>query len=427
MQLEPVKTLRGTVQIPADKSISHRAVMFGALANGTTRIENCLLSADCRSTISCFSQMGISISVDEATNTVLVNGKGLHGLNVPDAVLNTGNSGTTTRLMSGILVGQSFSSTLSGDASLNSRPMKRIMTPLSQMGADIISVNGNDCAPLAISPHPLLGIHYHSPIASAQVKSAVLLAGLYAKGQTSVTEPALSRDHTERMLSAFGATITNEGTTATVIPEPTLTAQDITVPGDISSAAFFLAAGVITPGAELLIENVGINDTRAGILRVCEAMGADVTMENKRLVSGEPVCDLIVKGSTLHGTTIEGEMIPTLIDEIPVIAVMACFASGTTIIRDAADLKAKESDRIATVCAFLSAMGADITATDDGMIIHGTGALHGATVDSYDDHRIAMAVAVASLNAKGTTELNRSSCVNISYPNFYEDLASIRA
>lgn len=416
--------LHGVLTVPGDKSISHRAVMFGALAEGDTTIQGFLKGADCLSTIDCFRRMGIHI--EEAGDTILVHGKGLHGLQAPAGILDVGNSGTTTRLISGILAGQSFSCTLSGDASLNSRPMKRIMTPLSMMGAKLKSKYNNGCAPLEIEGASLHGIHYDSPVASAQVKSCVLLAGLYAGGKTSVTEPALSRDHTERMLRSFGADIRSEGTTCTITPPKVLRGQHITVPGDISSAAFFIAAGLITPGSELLIQNVGINPTRSGILTVCEHMGADITCLNEREEGGEPVADLLVKASSLHGTVIEGDIIPALIDELPVIALLACFARGKTIIRDASELRVKESDRISLVSENLSSMGADVIPTDDGFIINSRSEtpplLHGASISCAMDHRIAMTFAVAGLNAKGETSITDSHCVDVSYPGFFEQL-----
>ena len=421
MKLSNVKHLTGEVSIPGDKSISHRAIMFGSISNGLTEVSNFLEGADCLSTISCFQKMGVSIERDN--DHVLIHGNGLHGLTAPQDILDVGNSGTTTRLISGILAGQSFTSHLNGDASIQTRPMKRIMTPLQMMQADIRSDKGNDCAPLTITGRPLHAIHYDSPVASAQVKSCVLLAGLYADGQTSVTEPVLSRNHTELMLSAFGATISSKETTATIDPDPVLTGQKIEVPGDISSAAYFLAAGLIVPNSEIVIRNVGINPTRDGILRVALAMGGDITRLNERTVSGEPVCDLLVRSSSLHGTTVEGAIIPTLIDEIPAIAILAAYADGTTTIRDAAELKVKESDRIKTITENLIAMGADITPTDDGMIIRGGAPIHGATINSYKDHRIAMSFAVAALAADGETTILDGDCVNISYPGFYDDLA----
>ena len=402
-----------------DKSISHRAVMFGSLAKGTTKITHFLEGADCLSTISCFRKMGIDI--ENNNGEILVHGKGLHGLSVPADILDVGNSGTTTRLISGILAGQNFVSELTGDDSIQSRPMKRIMTPLLSMGADITSIKGNNCVPLRITGHPLKAIHYDSPVASAQVKSCVLLAGMYSDGITSVTEPVLSRNHTEIMLNYFGAQVTSEGTTASIAPEPSLFAREITVPGDISSAAYFIAAGLLVPGSEILLKNVGINPTRDGLLRVCKDMGADITLLNVNM-EGEPTADLLVRTSSLHGTTVGGEIIPTLIDEIPMIAVMAAFAEGTTVIKDAKELKVKESDRILVMAENLSRMGADITPTEDGMIIHGGKPLHGAEIDSYLDHRVAMSFAVAGLLCDGPLSIKGGDCVKISYPEFYEDL-----
>lgn len=411
--------LHGEVTIPGDKSISHRSVMFGSIAKGETEITNFLQGADCLSTISCFRAMGIEIENDG--NRVLVHGKGLHGLTKPNHVLDCGNSGTTTRLISGILSAQNFDVTLTGDASIQKRPMKRIMYPLSLMGADIRSINGNGCAPLAISGRLLHGIHYQSPVASAQVKSAILLAGLYADGETRVTEPYVSRNHSELMLSHFGADVHTEDTTAVIRPVKELYGQKIEVPGDISSAAFFLAAGLLIPDSEILIRNVGINPTRDGILRICKDMGADITLLNEK-TSGEPTADLLVRSSRLHGTVIGGSVIPTLIDELPMIAAMACFADGETIIKDASELKVKESNRIAVMVENLSAMGADVEETEDGMIIRGGKPLHGAVIDSHLDHRIAMTFAITGCMAEGETEILGAECVNISYPGFYDDL-----
>lgn len=419
MEIKKLTNLHGEITVPGDKSISHRAVMFGSLAKGTTRITHFLEGADCLSTISCFRKMGIDI--ENNNGEILVHGKGLRGLSSPTDILDVGNSGTTTRLISGILAGQNFVSELTGDDSIQSRPMKRIMTPLLSMGADITSIKGNNCVPLRIAGHPLKAIHYDSPVASAQVKSCVLLAGMYSDGVTSVTEPVLSRNHTEIMLNYFGAQVTSEGTTASIVPEPSLHAREITVPGDISSAAYFIAAGLLVPGSEILLKNVGINPTRDGLLRVCKDMGADITMLNVNM-DGEPTADLLVRTSSLHGTTVGGEIIPTLIDEIPMIAVMAAFAEGTTIIKDAKELKVKESDRILVMAENLSRMGADITPTDDGMIIHGGKPLHGAVIDSYLDHRIAMSFAIAGLLCDGPLSIKGGDCVKISYPEFYEDL-----
>ena len=420
MIFHKVTSLKGEVTIPGDKSISHRAVMFGSLAEGTTEVTNFLQGADCLSTISCFRKLGIQI--ENTADRILIHGKGLHGLSESSETLDTGNSGTTTRLISGILAGQSFTTFLNGDASIQTRPMKRIMTPLSMMGADITSLNGNNCAPLRICGGHLHGITYQSPVASAQVKSCVLLAGLYADAPTSVTEPVLSRNHTELMLTGFGAKVTSSGTTANIEPEPDLKGMKIEVPGDISSAAYFIAAGLIIPNSEILVKNVGINPTRDGILRVAKEMGGDITILNEKISGGEPTCDLLVRSSSLKGVTVGGEIIPTLIDEIPMIAVMACFAEGTTIIKDAQELKVKESNRIDTVVTNLKAMGAHIEATDDGMIIEGGYPLHGAVIDSHLDHRIAMSFAIGALGADGETTIQGADCVKISYPEFYETL-----
>ena len=422
MEIKKQTRLRGELTVPGDKSISHRAVMFGSLAQGTARITHFLEGADCLSTISCFRKMGVDI--ERNASEILVHGKGLHGLSAPSEILDVGNSGTTTRLISGILAGQSFTSELNGDASIQSRPMKRIMTPLQSMGADIVSIKGNGCAPLRITGKPLQAVHYQSPVASAQVKSCVLLAGMYADGITRVTEPVLSRNHTEIMLNYLGAKVTSQGTTASIEPEPLLKAREIQVPGDISSAAYFIAAGLLTPDSQILLRNVGINPTRDGILKVCRAMGADITLLNVN-EEGEPVADLLIRSSQLHGTTVEGSIIPTLIDEIPMIAVMAAFAEGTTVIRDAAELKVKESDRIAVVTEGLRRMGADIQPTEDGMIIHGGKPLQGAKINSYLDHRIAMSFAVAGTVCDGTMDIVKGDCVNISYPEFYKDLYSL--
>ena len=421
MDFTKVTSLKGTVTIPGDKSISHRAVMFGSLAKGMTEITGFLQGADCLSTISCFSKMGIDI-----TNTgekVIVNGKGLRGLTAPSSTLDVGNSGTTTRLISGILAGQNFTSVLDGDASLRTRPMKRIITPLTEMGATINSNNG--CAPLEIIGSPLKGIDYVSPVASAQIKSCVLLAGLYAENPTSVTEPSLSRNHTELMLKAFGADISTEEFTAKVLPATELFGQQVHVPGDISSAAYFIAAGLIAPNSEILIKNVGLNPTRDGIIKVCRAMGGDITVCDERIQGGEPVGDLLVRSSSLSGTTISGDIIPTLIDELPIIAILAAYAKGRTIIADAAELKVKECNRIDAMVTNLSKMGVDITGTDDGMIIEGGKPLHGAELDTYMDHRIAMSFAIASLNAEGTTTIKDAEIVNVSYPGFFNDLKGL--
>ena len=424
MIFKKTKHLKGEITVPGDKSISHRSIMLGSIASGITEVHGFLNGADCISSMNCFRQMGVDIDYDGSI--VTIHGNGLHGLKAPADTLDVGNSGTTTRLMSGILAAQNFSSRVIGDDSICRRPMKRIITPLAMMGADITSERGNDCAPLIINGRKLKGIHYDSPVASAQVKSCVLLAGLYADGETSVTEPYVSRNHTELMLNAFGGSCTTVGTTATVTSDPVLTGQKIVVPGDISSAAYFLVAGLITGNSEITIKNVGINPTRDGIIDVIKMMGGDMTFANVNADSGEPTADITVKTSSLKGCVIEGDIIPKLIDEIPVIAILACFAEGETVIKDAAELKVKESNRIDVMVNNLSAMGADITGTDDGMIIRGGKPLHSAVIHSKKDHRIAMSFAVAAMCAEGETEILDADCVNISYPDFYRDLENLQ-
>lgn len=424
MIFKKTKHLKGEITVPGDKSISHRSIMLGSIASGITEVHGFLNGADCISSMNCFRQMGVDIDYDGSI--VTIHGNGLHGLKAPADTLDVGNSGTTTRLMSGILAAQNFSSRVIGDDSICRRPMKRIITPLAMMGADITSERGNDCAPLIINGRKLKGIHYDSPVASAQVKSCVLLAGLYADGETSVTEPYVSRNHTELMLNAFGGSCTTLGTTATVTSDPVLTGQKIIVPGDISSAAYFLVAGLIAENSEITIKNVGINPTRDGIIDVIKMMGGDITFANVNADSGEPTADITVKTSSLKGCVIEGDIIPKLIDEIPVIAILACFAEGETVIKDAAELKVKESNRIDVMVNNLSAMGADITGTDDGMIIRGGKPLHSAVIHSKKDHRIAMSFAIAAMCAEGETEILDADCVNISYPDFYRDLENLQ-
>ena len=426
MKFQKAKRLQGEITVPGDKSISHRAVMFGALSEGRTEISNFLQGADCLSTIDCFRRLGMEI--ENQNGIISIQGKGLDGLSAPTGILDAGNSGTTTRLISGILAAQPFTTILTGDASIQKRPMERIIEPLSMMGARIESLNHNGCAPLRINGAPLKGIHYHSKVASAQVKSAILLAGLYAEGETAVTEPILSRNHSELMLQTFGADLRTEGTTAIITPRPRLTGQKIHVPGDISSAAYFIAAGLLVPGSDILIRNVGINPTRSGILKAAKGMSGHISLINENR-NGEPTADLHVTYSPLHGTVIGGDMIPTLIDELPIIAVMAAAAEGTTVIRDAAELKVKESNRIDVMVQNLSAMGCPITGTEDGMIIEGKNPvehpLKGAVIHAHADHRIAMSFAVASLIAEGETTITDSECVSISYPGFYSDLQSL--
>jgi 3-phosphoshikimate 1-carboxyvinyltransferase len=424
MNFTKATKLSGEITVPGDKSISHRTIMLGALAKGTTEVSNFLQGADCLSTIDCFRKMGIDIV--NTSDTVIIKGKGLYGLSKPSQILDVGNSGTTTRIMSGILAAQPFETRLTGDASIQRRPMGRIIEPLSQMGASITSINNNGCAPLLIKGSALKGIHYTSKVASAQVKSSILLAGLFADGETSVTEPYVSRNHTEIMLKYFGGNIQTLENTATVTPNPVLTGQKVMVPGDISSAAYFIAAGLIVPNSEILIKNVGINPTRDGIIQVCTQMGGNITLLNVNDTTGEQTADILVKSSELTGIEIGGSIIPTLIDELPIISVLSCFAKGKTVIKDAAELKVKESNRIDVCVNNLTAMNADAVATEDGMIITGGRTLHGAKLDSKLDHRIAMSFAIAGLMAEGTTTIKDSECVTISYPTFYSDLASLQ-
>ncbi|MCR5011061.1 MAG: 3-phosphoshikimate 1-carboxyvinyltransferase [Lachnospiraceae bacterium] len=418
--------IKGTVNVPGDKSISHRSIMFGALSKGDTHVTNFLMADDCLSTIDCFRKMGISIDV--IPELITVHGKGLHGLTVPSDTLYTGNSGTTTRLISGILAAQDFNVRLTGDASIEKRPMKRIMTPLSMMGADIKSERENGCAPLLINGTKLHGIDYVSPVASAQVKSSILLAGLYAEGTTSVTEPALSRNHTELMLRGFGADVSSEGLCATIQPADELHACDVSVPSDISSAAYFIAAALLVPGSELMIKNVGINPTRAGIVEVVKNMGGRISLENVRTSGGEETADLLVRYSrdVLKGTTISGDIIPTLIDEIPVIAVLAALADGQTVIKDAAELHVKECDRIDAVSTNMKKLGVDITPTEDGMIINGSEHISGGVIESCNDHRIAMSFAIAALAADSDITIINPECVSISWPGFFGMFEELR-
>lgn len=422
--IKPSGKLRGEITVPGDKSISHRSVMLGSIAKGDTRISGFLTGEDCLSTIDCFKKLGIDIEVNGTD--VTVHGKGLKGLSAPAETLDVGNSGTTLRLMSGILSAQPFTARLTGDSSIQKRPMGRVASPLGLMGAKITSENEKMTAPLTIEGQSLHGIDYTLPVASAQVKSALILAGLYADGETRITEPEATRDHTEIMLNYLGADIRKEGDTIVVRPAAELTGKDITVPGDISSAAYFIAAALISKDSEVLIKNVGVNPTRTGIITAFKAMGGNIELTNERTVCGEPVADILVRSSRLHGVVIKGAIIPKLIDEIPVIAAAACYASGETVIADAAELRVKESDRIKTMAAELGRMGATVIQTDDGMIILGGIPLHGAVCESYNDHRVAMSVAVAALGAKGETQIKDCGCVDISFPGYFNALMSLR-
>ena len=419
IKLRKVGKITGEIKVPGDKSISHRAVMFGSIADGVTNISGFLKGEDCMSTIDCFKKLGIKTEINGTDVTVF--GKGLLGLKAPETELYTGNSGTTTRLLAGILSAQNFDSVVTGDESIQKRPMKRVTDPLKSMGAII----DREYCPLYIKGQNLSGITYNMPVASAQVKSAILLAGLFADGETIVIESEKSRDHTERMLKAFGADINVEGLKITVNGKINLKATDIKVPGDISSAAFFIVSALILKGSDITIKDVGINPTRSGILEVLERMGADVEIFNQREWNNEPVADIRVKYSVLKGTRIEGDIIPRLIDEIPVIAVLALFAEGETVIKDAEELKVKESNRIKAVCTELKKCGADITETDDGLIINGLKPLNGASFKSYNDHRMAMSLMVLAQKIDGECDIDDVSCVKISYPEFFEDFCRL--
>lgn len=415
MVIQKIKKAVGQIKVPGDKSISHRAVMLGSLANGVTEISGFLKGADCLSTIDCFRKMGIDIDING--ENVTVHGNGLRGLKKPDEMLYTGNSGTTTRLLCGILAGQNFDTSITGDASIQKRPMGRVVQPLSMMGAKI----ENEYCPLYITGTKLHGIDYKMPVASAQVKTAIILAGLYADGETVIHEIEKSRDHTELMLSAMGADLTVDNLDITVKPTNDLTAVNVDVPGDISSAAFFLVLGAIMPNSQITVTNVGINPTRTGIINVLKDMGADITLENVHTSAGETVADITVRSSSLKGTTVGGDIIPRLIDELPIIAVAAVFADGQTVIKDAQELKVKETNRIRAVVDEFNKCGIDITETDDGMIINGGKSIHGANFKTYGDHRMAMSLTVLAQLADGESTLDDSDCACVSYPTFFDD------
>ena len=415
MVIQKIKKAVGQIKVPGDKSISHRAVMLGSLANGVTEISGFLKGADCLSTIDCFRKMGIDIDING--ENVTVHGNGLRGLKKPDEMLYTGNSGTTTRLLCGILAGQNFDTSITGDVSIQKRPMGRVVKPLSMMGAKI----ENEYCPLYITGTKLHGIDYKMPVASAQVKTAIILAGLYADGETVIHEIEKSRDHTELMLSAMGADLTVDNLDITVKPTNDLTAVNVDVPSDISSAAFFLVLGAIMPNSQITVTNVGINPTRTGIINVLKDMGADITLENVHTSAGETVADITVRSSSLKGTTVGGDIIPRLIDELPIIAVAAVFADGQTVIKDAQELKVKETNRIRAVVDEFNKCGIDITETDDGMIINGGKSIHGADFKTYGDHRMAMSLTVLAQLADGESTLDDSDCACVSYPTFFDD------
>lgn len=423
------KKLFGEIMVPGDKSISHRSVMLAAISEGSSRITGFLNGADCLSTMNAFKKMGVEINDDLLDKHILViKGTGLHGLKVPNTPIDMGNSGTTTRLISGILSGQRFSTELYGDDSLSARPMSRIISPLLLRNANIHSKKENGCLPLLIDPSNMIEIDYKMPVSSAQVKSCLLLSGLYSSGKTTVREDVLSRNHTELMLKGMGCNIEcyfnsekNEYVSS-LTPGDKLSSIDVNVPSDISSAAYFMVAGLIAENSEITIKHVNLNKTRSGIIDVIKNMGGNILIENKAEECGEPVGDITVKSSSLHGTTIDKKMIPSLIDEIPVIAVLASCCEGETVIKDASELRVKESDRIKAICYNLQQMGCDINPTDDGMKIIGGRPLHGTKIKTYSDHRIAMAFAIAGLAADGETTFDDPECVKISYPTFYDDL-----
>ena len=419
----PSAGVRGEILIPGDKSISHRAIMFAALAEGTSRVRGLLRGEDCLSTLSAFQQMGINVR--EERDDLLIEGRGLYGLREPDNVIDCGNSGTTMRLMSGILAAQPFFSVLTGDQYLRRRPMARIVKPLTEMGARISGRENHSKAPLAIQGGGLRAIDYQSPVSSAQIKSAVLLAGLQTEGETRVFEPWVSRDHSERMLKYFGVAVTPFDGGVSLCGPAHLQAREVDVPGDISSAAFFLVAALITPGSELLLKNVGVNPTRSGILDILEQMGGQIQRLNQRELGGEPVADLLVRYSALHGIEIGGELVPRAIDELPVVSVAAVFAAGETRIRDAQELRVKETDRIAAICTSLAAVGARIEPRDDGLCVVGSGRLAGGQVHSFGDHRIAMSMAVAALASESQIRIEDTACTATSFPNFWELLQQV--
>jgi 3-phosphoshikimate 1-carboxyvinyltransferase len=413
--------IRASIRVPSDKSISHRALILNAIATGTARLESLLESEDVRSTERCLRALGARIDWAQGSGTATVEGTGLHGFYESDDVLDCGNSGTTIRILAGVLAGNPILSVLSGDESLRQRPMARVIRPLREMGATIYARTGDTLAPIVIKGGGLRGTRYESPVASAQVKSAVLLAGLFANAPTTVVEPAGTRDHTERMLEAMGARVSKLGTAVTLEPPGRLDALSMRVPGDISSAAPWLVLGACHPNAEIRIENVNVNATRTGILDVLQAMGADLEVVEERTVGGEPAADLVVRSSRLRGTVVDGDLVPRAIDELPLIAVLAAFAEGETVVRDATELRMKESDRIETLAAILRPMGLPIDERPDGFVVRGPARLNGRRVDARGDHRMGMLAAVAGALAGGETRIERDA-VGISYPAFWEDL-----
>ena len=420
MTVRRPRRLRGDVTPPGDKSISHRAAIFNAIADGEARVENYGTGADLASTLRVLRGLGTQIERHDDGAFTVRGGV----LTEPSNILNTGNSGTTTRLMAGVLAGQPFMSVMTGDRSIRSRPMARIVDPLRLMGAEVDGREGGRLAPLTFRGGSLHGIEYRMPVASAQVKSALLLAGLFAKGETTLEQPAVSRDHTELMFRSMGVEVIEDGLTVRVRPGR-LSAMDVTVPADISSAAYWLVAGVCHPDAEVRVRNVGVNPTRTGILDALAMMGADVSVENERTEGGELVADLVARSSSLRATEIGDDLIPRLVDEVPVLALAACFAEGTTVIRDASELRIKESDRLMASRVELSRFGAQVEELDDGLRIAGGRAMHGATHRTYSDHRIAMTMGIAGLVASGETTIQSAQTASVSYPSFWDDLDSL--
>lgn len=417
------QSLKGTITVPGDKSVSHRSIMFGSMAKGKTTVTGFLPGEDCLRTIEAFKQMGVKI--EQQGTDVTIESEGMDAFQEPMDILYMGNSGTTTRLLLGLLAGSHVHAVLTGDESIAKRPMKRVINPLREMGAHITGREDGQFTPIAVKGTTLQAIDYTLPVASAQVKSAVLLAGLNAEGTTIVREKEATRDHTELMLRQFGVNIDTTDGVISLAGGQKLTASHVAVPGDISSAAFFLVAGAITKGSEITLENVGLNKTRTGIIEVLEAMGANLEMQPYDHEHAEPAGRVIIRTSQLTGTTIGGDLIPRLIDEIPIIALLATQAEGTTIIRDAEELKVKETNRLDAVVAELSKLGANITATEDGMIIEGPTQLHGAALKTYGDHRMGMMNAIAALITEGAVTLDDADCIAVSYPTFFEDLDSL--
>ncbi len=415
--VNPTEVIRGEAALPGDKSVSHRAVIFSALGEGRSVIDGFLESEDCLNTVKCFRMLGIDIHKEG--REWIVSGRGLHGLREPEDILDAGNSGTLIRLLSGVLAGQPFTSFITGDSSIRRRPMDRVAVPLRMMGATISGREGGSKAPLCITGGELRPIRYTLPVASAQVKSAILLAGLYASGRTVIEEPVPSRDHTERMLLNLGADIEKSGSVISIRGGARWEGRRFSVPGDISSAAFFLCAAAILPGSRVLLRDVGINPTRSAVIDVLRSAGAKIELRNTREWCGEPVADILCEAGELRPFTLRGDLIPNLIDEIPVLAVVAAFADGRSVIRDAAELKHKESDRIQAICSELGKLGIGIESLEDGLIIEGSpGRASGGAVESHGDHRIAMALAVAALRCISPVEINGAECINISFPGF---------